>query len=54
MAILDATALQEILTNSFPDAEVPVVESVAGDTVTVALPVTERHGRPAARCRDRR
>jgi len=46
VATLDAPALQEILATSFPDHDVPVVESVDGDTVTVALPVTERHGRP--------
>lgn len=46
MTTLDAAALQEILASSFPDHDVPVVEWVGHDTVTVALPVTERHGRP--------
>jgi uncharacterized protein (TIGR00369 family) len=46
VSTLDAAALQAILTTSFPDHDVPVVEWVGHDTVTVALPVTERHGRP--------
>jgi len=43
---LDATALQEILTSSFPGHDVPLVEWVGHDTVTVALPVSHLHERP--------
>jgi uncharacterized protein (TIGR00369 family) len=43
---LDALALQEILVAAFPDHDVPVVEAVEGDTVTVGLPVSARHSRP--------
>lgn len=46
MASLDATQLQEILRSSFPDHDVPVVESVDDDAVTVGLPVSGRHSRP--------
>ena len=35
MDTLDATALQEILTSSFPGRDVPIVEWVGHDTVTV-------------------
>lgn len=44
--ILGVAELQQILRESFPSAEVPLVESVDGDTVVVYLPVSERHGRP--------
>jgi uncharacterized protein (TIGR00369 family) len=46
VATLDAAALQQILVTAFPDRDVPVVESAEDDLVVVALPVTERHGRP--------
>jgi len=43
---LDATALQEILATSFPSHDVPIIEWVGHDTVTVVLPVSHLHGRP--------
>ncbi len=46
MATLDAAGLQEILTSSFPDHDVPTVESVDGDVVVVSVAVSARHGRP--------
>ncbi len=46
MATLDAGELQEILASSFPDHDVPTVESVEGDVVVVSVAVSERHGRP--------
>lgn len=44
--VLGVAELQQILRESFPSAEVPLVESVDGDSVVVYLPVNERHGRP--------
>ncbi len=44
--VLDAAALQEILTAAFPGAEIPVVESVDAHHVSVALPVGPHHVRP--------
>jgi uncharacterized protein (TIGR00369 family) len=44
--VLDARALQEILSTSFPDGDVPVVESVDDHGVTIAQSVSARHGRP--------
>lgn len=46
MVLLNVEQLQEILVNAFPNADVPRVEEVSGDTVLVCLPTTERHGRP--------
>lgn len=46
MSRLDAAALQALLTSSFPDASVPRVEEVTGETVVVSLSVDDRHGRP--------
>ncbi len=46
MPVLDVGQLQEILSASFPEAEVARVEEVDGDTVLLCQPVTDRHGRP--------
>ncbi len=46
MPVLDATQLQEILTSSFPDSDVPRVEQVLEDEVTLVQTVNDRHGRP--------
>ncbi|MDE3065845.1 MAG: PaaI family thioesterase [Acidobacteriota bacterium] len=46
MTQLDVAELQEILRSSFPDHDVPVVEALEGDTVTVSASLDERHGRP--------
>ena len=44
MAILNVEQLQEILVNAFPNADVPRVEEVAGDTVLVCLPTPWVYG----------
>ncbi|MGC1418726.1 MAG: PaaI family thioesterase [Acidimicrobiales bacterium] len=46
MTVLDATQLQQILDLAFPDAEVPQVEEVSGDTIVMRQPVGARHERP--------
>jgi uncharacterized protein (TIGR00369 family) len=46
MTLLDSGALQAILAEAFPDYDVPVVESVDGDTVLLCQSVTGSHGRP--------
>ena len=46
MSALTVEELQAILTESFPGSDVPQVESVDGDTVTICQPVTDLHGRP--------
>jgi uncharacterized protein (TIGR00369 family) len=46
LAVLDVAQLQTIMTEAFPGQDVPRVESIEGDTVTVVQPVNERHGRP--------
>ena len=46
MALLSVEELQAILTESFPDSDVPQVEAVDVDTVTIWQPITDRHGRP--------
>ena len=46
MPVLDATQLQEILTSSFPDSDVPRVEQVLEDEVTLVQTANARHGRP--------
>jgi len=46
MATLTVAELQDILAMAFPNAEVPRVEEVSGDTVLVCLPTSQRHGRP--------
>jgi uncharacterized protein (TIGR00369 family) len=44
--MLGVDELQAILTNAFPDVDVPHVEDVSDDSVIVSYPVTDRHGRP--------
>jgi len=46
LPVLDAAQLQEILTSSFPDSDVPRVEQVLEDEVTLVQTVNDRHGRP--------
>ena len=46
MALLSVEELQAILTESFPDSDVPQVEAVDVDTVTIWQPIADRHGRP--------
>ncbi len=46
MNVLNATQLQEILSASFPGADVPRVKEVLDDAVVIVQPVDERHGRP--------
>jgi uncharacterized protein (TIGR00369 family) len=46
LPVLDAAQLQEILTSSFPDSDVPCVEQVLEDEVTLVQTVNDRHGRP--------
>lgn len=46
MGVLSVAQLQVIIAASFPDANVPRIESVDGDTVVIAQPVTDRDGRP--------
>ena len=46
MPVLDAAQLQEILTSSFPDSDVPRVEQVLENEVTLVQTVNDRHGRP--------
>lgn len=43
---LEADELQRLVQASFPDADVPVVESASEDGVVMRLAVTDRHGRP--------
>src|ERR1039458_6044626 len=46
MPQLGVKELQAILAHAFPDAEVPHVEEVTDESVTVSYAVTDRHGRP--------
>ncbi len=46
MNVLNAAQLQEILSASFPGADVPRVKEVLDDAVVIVQPVDERHGRP--------
>ena len=46
MATLDIDELQALLNTAFPDADVPQVELVEGDTVLICQPISDRHGRP--------
>jgi len=43
---LNVEELQAILTNSFPDSDVPRIEEVTDESVIVSYAVTDRHGRP--------
>ncbi len=44
--LLDAAQLQGILAAAFPGAEIPLVEEVRSEGVTLALPVGPHHVRP--------
>jgi uncharacterized protein (TIGR00369 family) len=44
--VLDAPALQEILHTAFPGADVPRIEAVDEDSVTLRQAVGDRHVRP--------
>ncbi len=44
--VLSVEELQQITVDAFPDWNVPVVESIDGDTLVLAQPLTERDGRP--------
>ncbi len=46
MTVLSVEQLQGILTSAFPGADVPLVEAIEGDTLTLRQPVSDRHGRP--------
>lgn len=46
MTALSVDELQAILTESFPGSDVPHVEAVDDDSVTICQPITDRHGRP--------
>ena len=46
MPQLGVKELQAILAHAFPDVEVPHVEEVTDESVTVSYAVTDRHGRP--------
>jgi uncharacterized protein (TIGR00369 family) len=44
--VLTPSELQEVLESSFPDRDVPQVEEVTDDLVTLRLPITSHHSRP--------
>jgi uncharacterized protein (TIGR00369 family) len=46
VATLHIDELQALLNTAFPDADVPQVELVEGDTVLICQPISDRHGRP--------
>lgn len=46
MPLLGVDELQSILTNAFPEFDVPHVEEVTDESVIVSFAVTDRHGRP--------
>ena len=46
MPKLGVGELQAILSQGFPDSDVPHVEEVTDDSVIVSYAVTDRHGRP--------
>ncbi|HUZ42736.1 MAG TPA: PaaI family thioesterase [Acidimicrobiales bacterium] len=46
MPRLGVAELQSILDNAFPDVDVPRVEEVTDDSVSVSYSVADRHGRP--------
>lgn len=46
MALLNAAQLQEILSNAFPEGDLPLVEEVDNNSVLVCQPISQRHGRP--------
>ena len=46
MNVLGVDELQAVLVDAFPGNEVPRVEAVDDESVTMSLPVDDRHGRP--------
>lgn len=46
MTVLSAHELERIVAESFPDHEVPRIESLEGDTLVLAQSVDARHSRP--------
>ena len=44
--VLSVEELQQITVDAFPDWNVPIVESLSGDTLVLAQPLSERNGRP--------
>lgn len=46
MTVLSAEQLQEIVVEAFPDYHVPVVESINGDNLVLALTTSTRDTRP--------
>jgi uncharacterized protein (TIGR00369 family) len=46
VARLNVVELQAILSNAFPDIDLPQVERVDDDSVLVCQPISPRHGRP--------
>jgi hypothetical protein len=53
VTVLSVEELQQIVVDAFPDYDLPIVESLDGDTLVLALSTSTRHTQPAARCRDR-
>jgi uncharacterized protein (TIGR00369 family) len=46
MTVLSIDELQKIVDDAFPDFEVPHIESLEGDTLVIAQPVSSRNTRP--------
>ncbi|HUY16751.1 MAG TPA: PaaI family thioesterase [Acidimicrobiales bacterium] len=46
MTVLSIDELQAIVDEAFPDFDVPRVESLDGDTLVIAQPVSSRNSRP--------
>jgi len=46
MTVLSIDELQSIVDEAFPDFDVPRVESLDGDTLVIAQPVSSRNSRP--------
>jgi uncharacterized protein (TIGR00369 family) len=46
MTVLSIDELQKIVDDAFPEFEVPHIESLEGDTLVIAQPVSSRNSRP--------
>ncbi len=46
MTVLSVEELQKIVDDAFPDYDVPKIESIDGDTLVMAQPVSTRNARP--------
>lgn len=46
MTVLGVEELQQIVVDAFPDYDVPVIESLEGDTLVLAQSTSTRHTRP--------